>query len=63
MTTYNHEKSDKYVYLNEHVGDEKNPVNRSDAVRALVRETLDSLDVIDGRHGRVETAEVYLGSL
>jgi len=32
-------------------------VNRSDAIRASIRKTLDMLDEIDERHGRVETDE------
>ena len=43
--------------LDEHVGDEGKFVNRSDAVRASIRKTLDMLDEIDRRHGRVETDE------
>lgn len=44
--------------LDTHVGDEGKFVNRSDAVRASIRKTLDMLDEIDRRHGRVETDEV-----
>ncbi|SFR33499.1 ribbon-helix-helix domain-containing protein [Halogeometricum limi] len=40
--------------LDEHVGDDKKFVNRSDAIRASVRKTLDILDEIDERHGRLE---------
>lgn len=40
--------------LDEHVGDEKKFVNRSDAIRASIRKTLDLLDDIDERHGRLE---------
>lgn len=40
--------------LDEHVGDEGKFVNRSDAVRASIRKTLDVLDEIDDRHGRLE---------
>ena len=40
--------------LDEHVGDDKKFVNRSDAVRASIRKTLDILDEIDARHGRLE---------
>jgi Arc/MetJ-type ribon-helix-helix transcriptional regulator len=40
--------------LDEHVGDDKKFVNRSDAVRASIRKTLDILDDIDARHGRLE---------
>jgi Arc/MetJ-type ribon-helix-helix transcriptional regulator len=43
--------------LDEHVGDEGKFVNRSDAVRASIRKTLDMLDEIDRRHGRAETDE------
>lgn len=41
--------------LDEHVGDGGKFVNRSDAIRASIRKTLDLLDEIDRRHGRVET--------
>ncbi|MFC6826937.1 ribbon-helix-helix domain-containing protein [Halopelagius fulvigenes] len=40
--------------LDEHVGDDGKFVNRSDAIRASVRKTLDVLDEIDQRHGRLE---------
>lgn len=40
--------------LDEHVGDDGKFVNRSDAIRASVRKTLDLLDEIDTSHGRVE---------
>lgn len=43
--------------LDEHVGDERKFVNRSDAIRASIRKTLDLLDEIDERHGRVESNE------
>jgi Arc/MetJ-type ribon-helix-helix transcriptional regulator len=43
--------------LDEHVGDDGKFVNRSDAVRASIRKTLDVLDEIDARHGRVDDAE------
>jgi Arc/MetJ-type ribon-helix-helix transcriptional regulator len=39
--------------LDEHVGDNGKFVNRSDAIRASIRKTLDMLDEIDERHGRV----------
>ena len=42
--------------LDEHVGDDGKFVNRSDAVRASIRKTLDRLDEIDARHGRLDTA-------
>lgn len=40
--------------LDEHVGDDRKFVNRSDAIRASIRKTLDLLDDIDERHGRLE---------
>jgi Arc/MetJ-type ribon-helix-helix transcriptional regulator len=40
--------------LDEHVGDDGKFVNRSDAIRASVRKTLDLLDEIDARHGRLD---------
>ncbi|WP_435095611.1 ribbon-helix-helix domain-containing protein [Halorubrum sp. N11] len=40
--------------LDDHVGDDGKFVNRSDAVRASVRKTLDLLDEIDARHGRLD---------
>ncbi|MEZ3116024.1 ribbon-helix-helix domain-containing protein [Halobaculum sp. MBLA0147] len=40
--------------LDEHVGEDGKFVNRSDAVRASIRKTLDVLDEIDARHGRLE---------
>jgi len=43
--------------LDEHVGDEGKFVNRSDAIRASIRKTLDMLDEIDKRHGRVNSSE------
>ena len=43
--------------LDEHVGDDGKFVNRSDAIRASVRKTLDVLDEIDARHGRLETEQ------
>ncbi|MDR9380218.1 MAG: type II toxin-antitoxin system ParD family antitoxin [Natronomonas sp.] len=39
--------------LDEHVGDDGKFVNRSDAIRASVRKTLDLLDEIDARHDRL----------
>ncbi len=39
--------------LDEHVGDDGKFVNRSDGVRASIRKTLDLLDEIDERHGRL----------
>jgi Arc/MetJ-type ribon-helix-helix transcriptional regulator len=38
--------------LDEHVGSEAKFVNRSEAIRASIRKTLDQLDEIDDRHGR-----------
>jgi Arc/MetJ-type ribon-helix-helix transcriptional regulator len=43
--------------LNEHVGEDKKFVNQSDAIRASIRKTLDMLDEIDQRHGRLEKKE------
>jgi Arc/MetJ-type ribon-helix-helix transcriptional regulator len=40
--------------LDEHVGDDGKFVNRSDAIRTSIRKTLDLLDDIDQRHGRLE---------
>jgi Arc/MetJ-type ribon-helix-helix transcriptional regulator len=40
--------------LDGHVGDDKKFVNRSEAIRASIRKTLDMLDDIDRRHGRLE---------
>jgi Arc/MetJ-type ribon-helix-helix transcriptional regulator len=39
--------------LNEHVGDDGKFVNQSDAIRASIRKTLDIMDDIDARHGRI----------
>ena len=38
--------------LDEHVGEDGKFVNRSEAVRASIRKTLDLLDEIDERQGR-----------
>lgn len=43
--------------LDEHVGDDAKFVNRSDAVRASIRKTLDRLDEIDERQGRLAEGE------
>jgi Arc/MetJ-type ribon-helix-helix transcriptional regulator len=43
--------------LDEHVGADGKFVNRSDAIRASLRKTLDILDEIDARHGRLEDTE------
>lgn len=40
--------------LDKHVGEDKKFVNRSEAIRASIRKTLDFLDDIDARHGRLE---------
>ncbi len=40
--------------LDRHVGEDAKFVNRSEAIRASVRKTLDVLDDIDERHGRLE---------
>jgi Arc/MetJ-type ribon-helix-helix transcriptional regulator len=42
--------------LDKHTGDEKKFVNRSDAIRASIRKTLDIMDEIDEKHGRSEDA-------
>ncbi|ALG82967.1 ribbon-helix-helix domain-containing protein [Halanaeroarchaeum sulfurireducens] len=43
--------------LDDHVGDEGKFVNRSEAIRASIRKTLDLLDDIDDRQGRLEEGE------
>jgi Arc/MetJ-type ribon-helix-helix transcriptional regulator len=40
--------------LDEHVGEDGKFVNRSEAIRASIRKTLDLLDEIDARQGRLE---------
>lgn len=40
--------------LDEHVGDDGKFVNRSEAIRASIRKTLDMLDEIDQRQGRLD---------
>lgn len=40
--------------LDEHVGGDGKFVNRSEAIRASVRKTLDVLDEVDDRHGRLQ---------
>lgn len=40
--------------LDEHVGEDGKFVNRSEAIRASIRKTLDTLDEIDERHGRLD---------
>jgi len=40
--------------LDDHVGEDGKFVNRSEAIRASIRKTLDLLDEIDQRHGRIE---------
>jgi Arc/MetJ-type ribon-helix-helix transcriptional regulator len=40
--------------LDAHVGADGKFVNRSEAVRACIRKTLDTLDEIDARHGRLD---------
>lgn len=39
--------------IDAHVGDDGKFVNRSEAIRASIRKTLDLLDEIDDRHGRL----------
>ncbi|WP_135822367.1 ribbon-helix-helix domain-containing protein [Halostella litorea] len=41
--------------MEEHVGDDKKFVNRSDAIRTSIRKTLDIMDDIDARHGRMKS--------
>jgi Arc/MetJ-type ribon-helix-helix transcriptional regulator len=40
--------------LDDHVGEEGKFVNRSEAIRASIRKTLDVLDDIDERQGRLD---------
>jgi Arc/MetJ-type ribon-helix-helix transcriptional regulator len=40
--------------LDDHVGEEGKFVNRSEAIRASIRKTLDMLDDIDARQGRLD---------
>ncbi|MDG5777479.1 ribbon-helix-helix domain-containing protein [Haloarculaceae archaeon H-GB2-1] len=40
--------------LDDHVGEDGKFVNRSEAIRASIRKTLDLLDDIDERQGRLE---------
>ena len=40
--------------LDAHVGGDGKFVNRSEAIRASIRKTLDLLDGIDARHGRLD---------
>ena len=40
--------------LDEHIGEDGKFVNRSEAIRASIRKTLDILDEIDERHGRLD---------
>ena len=40
--------------MDDHVGSDGKFVNRSDAIRASIRKTLDMLDEIDKQHGRYE---------
>ena len=40
--------------LDDHVGEDGKFVNRSEAIRASVRKTLDILDDIDERQGRLD---------
>ena len=43
--------------LDDHVGEDGKFVNRSDAIRASIRKTLDLLDEIDARHDRLAEGE------
>jgi Arc/MetJ-type ribon-helix-helix transcriptional regulator len=40
--------------LDDHVGEDGKFVNRSEAIRASIRKTLDVLDDIDARQGRLD---------
>ena len=40
--------------LDDHVGEDGKFVNRSEAIRASIRKTLDLLDDIDARQGRLD---------
>jgi Arc/MetJ-type ribon-helix-helix transcriptional regulator len=40
--------------LDRHVGEDGKFVNRSEAIRASIRKTLDMLDEIDARHDRLD---------
>ncbi|PSP95807.1 CopG family transcriptional regulator [Halobacteriales archaeon QS_4_62_28] len=40
--------------LDKHVGEDGKFVNRSEAIRASIRKTLDMLDEIDQREGRLD---------
>ncbi|MUV90339.1 CopG family transcriptional regulator [Halapricum sp. CBA1109] len=40
--------------LDRHVGEDGKFVNRSEAIRASIRKTLDTLDEIDARHDRLD---------
>jgi len=41
--------------LEQHVGEDRKFVNRSEAIRASIRKTLDILDDIDERQGRLDS--------
>jgi len=43
--------------IDDHVGEEGKFVNRSEAIRASIRKTLDQLDEIDARQGRLDGGE------
>ncbi len=43
--------------LDDHVGTDGKFVNRSEAIRASIRKTLDQLDDIDARHDRLDGGE------
>jgi Arc/MetJ-type ribon-helix-helix transcriptional regulator len=47
--------------LDDHVGEDGKFVNRSEAVRASIRKTLDMLDEIDERQGRLDGSEASDG--
>lgn len=43
--------------LDTHVGTDGKFVNRSEAIRASIRKTLDQLDQIDARHNRLDDSD------
>ena len=47
--------------LDAHVGEGGKFVNRSEAIRASIRKTLDLLDEIDARHGRLGGSRTVTG--
>ena len=47
--------------LDRHVGEDGKFVNRSEAIRASMRKTLDMLDEIDDRHDRLDRQDDQTG--